>query len=329
MKPRTPSSPPATPVAKAPPRVVPRQAPAALRTATANDFGHDRRSDRAQGILLSFDTFGQMPGHVRPIDVGAIDGSGRLISLKEAGEFYLLTTWTDGALYVDDLRRIAHDGVAQPQDLARADVLARYLVELHQTPGDRPAGYLRAIRDLLGHGEGIFGMVDGYGPDVPGAPPERLHAIERRCFEWRWRLRSRTARLRRTHGDFHPFNVVFHEGIAFTLLDASRGGQGDPADDVTAMAINYVFFALEHAHAWKNGLAPLWRRFWRTYLDGSGDGELLDVVAPFFAWRGLVLANPSFYPALPARDRDRLLGLVERTLDAPRFDPASVEELFA
>jgi aminoglycoside phosphotransferase (APT) family kinase protein len=300
-----------------------------LRTATANDFGHDRRSDRAQSLLLAFDSFGQVPAHVRPLDVGAIAADGRLISLKDAGELYLVTTWADGELYVDDLRRIAHEGVSQPQDLARAAALARYLVELHRSPIDRPPAYRRAIRDLVGHGEGIFGIVDDYGPGVPGAPPARLQAIERRCLDWRWRLRNYHARLRQTHGDFHPFNVVFQSGVGFTLLDASRGGQGDPADDVAAMAINYVFFALEHASAWPGGFAPLWRRFLGVYLDGSHDGELAEVIAPFLAWRGLVLANPSFYPSLPANDRDRLLGFVERVLDAPRFDPRFADELFA
>jgi hypothetical protein len=303
-----------------------------VRTATANDFGHDRRSDRAAAALLAYDSFGEIPDHVRALDVGAIRGDGRLSSLRDAGELYLVTTWTPGALYAEDLRRIARDGTLADRDLARCEALARWLVALHAQRGGRPATYLRAVRDLVGSGEGIFGVIDNFPRGTAAAPPSRLAAIERRCVGWRARLRGKESRLARTHGDFHPFNIVFDPSrgdAAFTLLDASRGVRGDPADDVTCLAINYLFFALDRPASWRSALSRLWGRFWSLYLDESRDGELLDVAAPFFAWRGLVLSNPLFYPTLPARARDALLGLVERALEAPRFDPTWAGELFA
>ena len=300
-----------------------------FRTATSNPYGHDRRADRAEGMILAYDTYSRIPGHVRALDVGAIAKDGRLVSLRDTGEVYLVTEWAPGALYAEDLRRLAQAGTALPLDVDRCDALARYLLALHTPLVGQDEAYVRALRDLVGHGEGIFGIVDGYGPDVPAAPPARLRAIEERCLAWRWRLKDRRHRLRRTHGDFHPFNVVFAEGSSFRVLDASRGGLGDPADDLTCMSINFVFFALEHPEAWRQGLGVLWRRFWRIYLQGSSDVEVLAAAPPFFAWRALVLANPSFYPVLTAASRDRLLGFAERALAASRFDPEMAEDLFA
>ncbi|MGZ6126475.1 MAG: phosphotransferase [Myxococcales bacterium] len=301
-----------------------------FRTASSNVFGHDRRSDRAAGMLLSFDTFDAIPDHVRALDVGTILPDGRLLSLGGGDEFYLLTGFAEGRMYSEDLRRIAAEGVARDADVARCEALARWLVRLHATRIDEPDSWTRAVRDLLGHGEGIFGMVDGYGPSVPAAPPARLRAIEERCLAFRWRLRGREARLSRTHGDFHPFNVVFEEGegARFTLLDASRGCKGDPADDVTAMAVNFVFFAIDRRASWTKGLGRLWQRFWDVYLGESGDVGLLETAAPWFAWRCLVVCSPRFYPGLPAEARDAILGLAERALDAPRLDPAWAGELF-
>jgi len=298
------------------------------RTATANDFGHDRRSDRAGGQLLAFDDFARTPRHVAALDVGAVTPDG-LVSVRAGGEFYLITDYARGTIYADDLRRVAADGVARDLDVARVEALAGYLADLHRRPGDRPAAYVRAIRDLVGHGEGIFGVVDNYPADCPAAPPARLRAIEQRCADWRWRLRGHEARLVRTHGDFHPFNVVFGDGADFTLLDASRGGQGDPADDVTAMAVNFPFFAIDRPAAWARGLGPLWRRFWSAYLAARPDEGLAAAAPPFFAWRGLVVCNPRFYPTLSAGGRDRMLGLVERVLEAGWLEPAWAEELFA
>ncbi|MFL5367697.1 MAG: phosphotransferase family protein [Myxococcales bacterium] len=301
-----------------------------FRTATSNSFGHDRRSDRAAGMLLAFDTFNTISDHVRALDVGTVLAGGRLRSLRDGGEFYLLTTFAEGRMYSEHLRRIADEG-AGDGDLLRCEALARWLVRLHSERIDEPDCYTRAVRDLLGHGEGIFGMVDGYGPDVPGASPARLRAIEERCLTFRWRLRGREGRLARTHGDFHPFNVVFAEGdsLRFTLLDASRGCKGDPADDVTAMAVNFVFFAMGRKRSGAQGLLRLWRSFWKLYLEESGDRDLLETVAPWLAWRCLVLCNPRFYPGLSVEGRDAILSLAERALEAPSFDPRWAEELFA
>jgi hypothetical protein len=294
-----------------------------FRTQAANEFGHDRLSDRMDEALVAWELFNRTPGHVRALDVGAIGADGRLVSLRGTGEPYLVTEWAEGSLYAEDLRRIARDGSAGPLDHARAAALAAYLVQLHSERLDDPPAWRRAVRDLLGHGEGIFGMVDGYPPETPVAPPARLRAIEERCIAWRWRLRDRTRRLARTHGDFHPFNVVFRpggDGAAFTLLDASRGGRGDPADDLTALSVNYVFFAAEHREAWARGLRPLWRTFWDGYLAAARDPEVLETAPPFLAWRALVVASPRFYPGLGAPGRDLLLGLAERALDEGRLD---------
>jgi len=220
------------------------------------------------------------------------------------------------------LGEVARERTATPLDLARAGALARYLAELHRLPGSHPGAYVRAIRDLVGHGEGIAGLCDAYADDVPAAPRGRIEALERAALEWRFRLKRRTERLRRTHGDFHPFNVVFREDVDFAVLDASRGCEGEPADDVACMALNYLFFAVGRPGARGAGPRALWTTFWDTYLEASGDLHLLEVVAPFLAWRSLVVASPVWYPHVGEGERDRVLALAERALGAPRFDPA-------
>ncbi len=302
------------------------------RVASSNEFGHDRRADRAASMVLAFDDFPKLPRHVAPIDLGAIRDDGELISIRDGGELYLITTYAPGTPYATDLRRIAREGHAKELDHARAAALAGYLAELHESPldGTSPANrhrYRRSIRDLVGSGEGIFGIVDGY-PPIAGASALRLRKLEERCSEWRWRLREHENRLARTHGDFHPFNVVFAgDTTELAVLDASRGGSGDPADDLTAMAINYLLFAVDARGAWA-GLGPLWHRFWDSYFDARPDRVLLSVAPPFFAWRALVVCNPTFYPQLSRAGRDTLLGLAEAALDTHHFDPAWADELF-
>jgi aminoglycoside phosphotransferase (APT) family kinase protein len=296
---------------------------AVLHTMAPNWFGHDRRSDRAALVLLAADTYAEVPRHTRVLDVGAFDARGELVSLAGDGEFYLLTEYAEGALYARDLRNLELRGEVTELDLLRARSLAGYLVDLHRAPAEgAPELYHRAVRDLVGSGEGIFGIADSYPPGGPVAL-ERLAAIERRAVDHRWRARARAHRLRRTHGDFHPYNILFREGADFTLLDASRGGRGDPADDLAALTINYIFGAVVYPDAWSRGLMPVWDVFWSTYLDGTGDREVLEVIPLFFAWRALVVASPVWYPSLTPAMRDALLGFAEGLLTAGGFDPAA------
>ena len=116
-----------------------------FRTMAANEFGHDRRADRAGALLLAAEQFNATPRHVRALDVGAL-APGRLVSLAGTGEFWLLTEWAEGTPYAEDLRRLAATGRAGPDDLARAEALARWLAELHAARVDDPPRWRRAVR---------------------------------------------------------------------------------------------------------------------------------------------------------------------------------------
>jgi hypothetical protein len=302
-------------------RIAGQEHAAVLRTMAASPFGHERRADRAANMLLSYDTFNDLPRHVRAVDVGVLQPDGRLLSLGEGSEFFLLTDFVAGAPYAQDLQRLRDTGRRTDLDLRRAGRLAEYLAEIHAVAHDDPALYRRHIRDVLGSGEGIMGLTDSYPPDFPLADTAWLERIEQMCVRWRWRLKARTQRLAQMHGDFHPFNVVFGDGMDFWLLDRSRGAWGEPADDVSCMAINYLFFSLQRSGQLAPPFDALWERFWDTYLDLTGDTELLSVVAPFFAWRALVVASPIWYTIADAV-RLALFRFIENVLNAQTFDPA-------
>jgi aminoglycoside phosphotransferase (APT) family kinase protein len=255
---------------------------------------------------------------VASLDVGAV--TPRLMSLGAVEELFMLAEFVEGHEYADDLLRLRAGGELGAQDLARADALCDYLVEIHRVSGTDAGLYVRRIRELLGHGECIFGVNDSY-PE-PGVLPE----IEKRCVEWRWKLKSRTHRLRQVHGDFHPWNLMFRAGTDFSVLDRSRGEWGEPADDVVCLALNYLFFSLQRSGRLEGAFGELWRRFWERYLERTRDTELLEVAAPFIAFRALVMANPLWYPALDAGVRRKLFRFIHAVLGAERFDPARANE---
>ena len=293
---------------------------AVLHTMSPGPFGHEHMADRAGELLWEHQAFNRLPRHVHSLDVCGFQPDGELLSVGSVEEFCLLTDYVEGRSYSKDLERIRDGGEVTECDLARADALCDYLVEIH-APRSSDAGlYVRRIRELVGDGECIMGIADSYPPH-PLVPASLLQRIEQLCVAWRWKLKGRTHRLRQVHGDFHPWNILFRTGVDFSVLDRSRGEYGDPADDVTSITLNYLFFSLQRSGKLEGGFEELFQRFWRRYLEMTGDREMLEVAAPFFAFRGLVMASPLWYPKLRDGVRRKLLNFILAVLEGESFDP--------
>lgn len=299
---------------------------AVLETMRPGPFGHEHMADRAQAILWDYDSYGRLPRHVKALDVGAFTADQELLSVAPAKEFFVLNQWTEGKSYHLDLERLLKGGRLSKQDRERTIALARYLAQIHAKKLRDPALYRRRLRELLGHGECIMGLTDSYPDRYEFITADLLRGVEEACNRWRWRLRGEQQRLSQVHGDFHPWNVLFRKGTDFSVLDRSRGEWGEPADDVTSMTINYLFFSLCRWGKLQGPLEVMFRLFWDSYIEASHDHAVTEAAAPFFAFRGLVLASPVWYPKLPIEVRRTIFRFIEHVLDEPKFDPARVNE---
>jgi thiamine kinase-like enzyme len=293
-----------------------------------NEFGRERADDRAAAVWLDYRTFNRLPRHVEAVDMLVQDTAGELKSLQTAVELLLVTTYRPGQLYADDLQRIRDEAAVRPQDEERVWQLAAYLAEIHQTRQESPMLWRRRLRDLIGHGEGIMGLTDSYPSNLPYAPSATLQAIEEAANRWRWRLRPMTHRLRQVHGDFHPYNIIFANKTTFYVLDRSRGAWGEPADDVSSISLNYLFFSLQRSGALTEPFRLLHELFWEKYLALRPDEEMLRVIQPWFAWRALVLASPIWYPTLSEDTRRKLLAFARNVLATDAYDYLHVNQYF-
>jgi hypothetical protein len=299
---------------------------AVLETMKPGPFGHEHMADRAQAMLWDYESYGRLPRHVKALDVGAFTATHELFSVAHAREFFVLNQWAEGTDYHLDLERFMKGGTLRRLDRERVKAMTSYLALIHGKKKRDPDLYRRRLRELIGHGECIMGLTDSYPKRFGFITEELLRTIEDACNAWRWRLRHKTDRLSQVHGDFHPYNVLFRTGTEFAVLDRSRGEWGEPADDVTAMTMNYILNSLIRWGRLQGPFEVLFRLFWDTYLQASRDVAVTATAAPFFAFRGLVVASPVWYPKLSMDVRRSIFRFIENVLDAPRFEPERANE---
>jgi hypothetical protein len=287
-------------------------------------LGHDYPSDRAGVFLLDLEEYKNLPKHVRAVDVLSEMEDGTVKSIGGGREYYLLMERGEGTDYFHDLRQFDGRKNLGERDGKRIGVMASYLAEIHSGKKDSKALYWRKLRDTVGHGECLMGVFDTY-PDGTLSYAE-MADIEKQCVDWRAKLKPLSRRLSRIHGDFHPGNIWFRDDEDFILLDRSRGPWGEPADDVTALAINYIFFSIRNHGEVRDAYLEGLKLFFDEYIRLSGDKEINSVVAPFFAFRAVVVANPVFYPDLPKDAREKIFNFTRAVLSAERFDTERVND---
>jgi len=295
-----------------------------VKTLISEGFGHDYPSDRAAVFLLDLDEYRSLPQHVEAVDVLAEMEDGTVKSIGGGIEYYLLMEKVEGTDYFNDLDSFAHKERLENQDIEKISSMARYLAEIHAVKKDSKTLYWRKLRDTVGHGECLMGVFDIY-PD--GAVPyEVMTNIIKKSVDWIYRLKPRYKRLSQIHGDFHPGNIWFKNGDDFILLDRSRGPWGEPADDVTALTINYIFFSLKNHGDVRGAYLEGLRLFFEEYIKATGDEEITGVVAPFYAFRAAVVANPIFYPELSAEARQKIFRFADNVLSQAAFSVERVNE---
>jgi aminoglycoside phosphotransferase (APT) family kinase protein len=230
----------------------------------------------------------------------------------------------EGKHYFHDLEALSKKEKIETSDIVKIQSMTSYLAKIHAVKKDSKQLYLRKIRDTIGHGECLMGVFDTYPEGTISY--DEMAEIEKKCVDWRARLKPKFKRLCQVHGDFHPGNIWFQNNQDFILLDRSRGSWGDAADDVTALTINYIFFSINRFGELYGPYLEAMNLFYDKYVSESGDEELFEVVAPFYAFRGVVVANPVFYPDVRPENRVKIFNFVRGVLDDDSFKIDNINE---
>ncbi len=295
-----------------------------LKDLSPEGLGHIYPSDRAGVFLLAFNEYGNLPNHVKAIDVLSLQTDGTIKSISGGEEYFLLMETAEGINYFADVQEMKDQENLNDTEITKINTMVSYLVSIHSIKKDSRLHYWRKLRDTIGHGECLMGVFDTYPEDILSY--KEMAEIEMKCIGWRAKLKPLSKRLSQIHGDFHPGNILFKTPENFVLLDRSRGPWGEPADDITALTINYVQSSIKYHGIITGPYLEALKLFINEYIRLTSDKDILSILAPFYAFRGVVVANPRFYPQLTDEQRRKIFRFINAVLDADSFDVERVNE---
>jgi thiamine kinase-like enzyme len=307
-----------------------------LRTKRPEGFSHDYPADRAASFLIQHCLSSMLPKHNESFDVIGVakKKKKKLVSIGECNEFFHLARFAEGDSYMEELYKIKDSLCLNRTDLYKAGSLSDYLASIHSkkflyTSKDKDKNalaksmYKRHLRDCIGHGEMLLGVLDTYPDNLEWTGREEFAKICSLANSLREGLKDSYKRLSLVHGDFHPGNILF-KGINFELLDASRELYGEPADDLTALGINYIWLSVMERGSFNGSFKALFEKFWNNYLKQTKDYEINSFAPLFFAFRSVVVAHPLFYKGQSNDCRRKMFNFAVNVLEDKEFNPKKI-----
>jgi len=268
-----------------------------LKTLRGEGFGQDYPADRASVLIRALMDYNLLPKHVKAINVGSIQNNGKLLSIGNPNDFFIVMEEGKGKDYWNDLDNIREEGVLKGEDRERVKTLAKYLGDIHSVEYDgsnRKHLYRRVTRDFVGHGELTMGVIDTFPDDLGFVDRKDLLEIVKKMVEWWDKIKDGDHRLRTIHGDFHPGNIWFNDG-ELGVLDRCRFRYGEPADDTTCLTMNFINFSVMSFGDFRDPFKELLELFFKEYFKRMDDPGMFKVSPLFYAFRGLVCIHPIFY----------------------------------
>lgn len=300
-------------------------------------FGRENPEDRGRDALWVHRT-STLPRQPKAIAVGSITKDGRIVSLNSDSEYVVVLEEAKGRSYHLYLKDILGRGVINQNDKTAVLNLSNYLVEVHKEKKDAPNLYRRHLREIVGGHEGIPAIdsilwkvldeeqiKEKIEKDKIELRKDILE-LKKRAVEHADRIEDMTHRCSPIHGDFHPFENIRFENYPndFSVIDRSRAEYGEPADDITAMWINYFNHALLDKGNYTGKFKEFGDTFLNNYLRKTNDYEMFKVVQPFLIWRGLVIATPIWYPNTPIVVRNKIFNFIKNVSEVEEFNPKTI-----
>lgn len=312
-----------------------------LKTLHEQGFGHEYPADRANVIIRALMDHNLLPNHVKVLNAGSVQKNGSLLSLGDPEDFFIIMEEGKGKEYWSELDKIRDNRKLAKDDEERIRTIADYLAGIHSVKykGNNSSHlYKRIVRDFVGHGELSMGVIDTFPDKLDFTTNEKLVEIVKKMVEWWDRIKRKSHRLSVIHGDFYPGNIWF-DNKNLVVFDRSRFRYGDPADDMTCLAMNFINYSVMSYGDFREPFKRLTELFFEQYAKKREDREMFEVAPLFFGFRALVCIHPVFYSAEWMKNRGfkkeriellndskgKIINFANNVLDEKEFDIKKID----
>jgi hypothetical protein len=303
-----------------------------LKSLFKENLGMDHYSDRAASLIEAHDNYNKMDSHVKSIDVISQKENNDLVSIGDSKEFYILMEEAKGKNLFNDFEEAKKYGKLSIVTENKIKIISDFLVKLHKNKHKSISLYRRKIRDTIGSGGSLIGILDMHpDSDFEKFKYEWIKIVNKSLIFWN-KSRNLHYRLCEIHGDYHPGNLWFEEE-KLIVLDRARGRFGEPADDITAFLVNPIMYSLILYNKFKGSFKEIFDVFWNNYFKQTTDREMRKIMAPYIAFRIAVVTNPIFYNDEYFGGKNRayfvrkkLINFALNVLNDKEFDPQKIND---
>lgn len=295
-----------------------------IRIISPVDFSNDYAADRMASFWIQHHSSKLLPSHIKSLGIIGVNKRTKGIGVVDHyDEFIQVLEWAEGEEYFVDLEKIIKEDRASDDDFKKVILLSDYLVKIHKKKfrGAKDQAlslYKRHTRDYVGS-RFMIDVLDTYPTEISFTSWDKLHKLVFEVYKYREKSKNNFLRLSKIHGDFHPGNVRFKDKNKFIILDASRAIWGEPADDVSCLGINYLWYSLRQTGKFKGIFKELFDTFWNNYIKKTGDQEINTILPLFIAIRSVVLKHPLYF-SVNDKIRKKLLAFAYHSLKKGDFE---------
>lgn len=282
-------------------------------------MSRDYLPDNVGYLLLQHEITKTHPLHIPSNDVVCFGDKIQVVSLDGIEDVFQIVEFAEGDSYVKWILDIQNGFTSDHEKVVKN--ITDYMLKTHKIkpkvdPEKIKHYYWRHSQDFIGS-EVLMDILDVW-------PQDKLLSLKDRAFfvEQLYILREQTRDLYKRcvmiHSDLHPDNIRVHADLSISILDSARTIWGEPADDLTCMLANFLFFGMKFPKS-RAEYQKAYDFMLQRYLAKNGSSELEQAARIYMPIRLLILAHPLFFSDDSPKLKKQVIKLAKEIISNRKF----------
>ncbi|MFS8131021.1 MAG: phosphotransferase [Candidatus Dojkabacteria bacterium] len=296
-------------------------------------LSRDYLADNVGYLLLQHQISQIHPTHINSIDVVCYGEEVRTVSIDGIENVFQVMEFAEGKSYIEFISKISKEETLSKQQKEIIENISSYMARIHEIKPMQLSDeifkhyYWRHSQDYIGS-EVFMDIMDVWDNDKLLDAQGKTEMMTN-LFRIRESLRSEYKRCSMIHSDLHPDNIRVQEDLTIRPLDSARAMWGEPADDLTSMLANFIYFGLKNDGSLKGSYLEAYNLMLNKYIELTQDKDISKHAQLYLPVRLLILAHPDFFSSDTLELKNMLINFAKKILNDSHFDLLVVPKLLS